>query len=225
MELHESLIACSRKDLGVRLAETCKIDTYLINYTLSTKADPSLVHPCHVESCADALRRLVKEQKAIKKLVLIGHSAGAHLASLLVLDSTFADLRPFILGVVGVQGIYDIPLLVATFGHIPMYQEFVRMAFSNDEQVWRDASPINMRGSDSLPAFIIIHSLEDTLVDPQQAKSFHAHIVSCLSNPSSSNPRLPILRLDIGGSHDGIMHSQELATAIAEFTLPLLINT
>jgi hypothetical protein len=53
------------------------------------------------------------------------------------MDPVFLDLvaREMIVGIVGVQGIYDIPGIINSFGHIQMYQDFTRMAFTDDEKV------------------------------------------------------------------------------------------
>jgi acetyl esterase/lipase len=88
-----------------------RLPTAVINYTLSTKEDPSLVHPCHVISAGQVIKHIMDESyemSHISSFIIVGHSAGAHLAALLVINSTYLDLayRLRIHGMVGVDGIF-----------------------------------------------------------------------------------------------------------------------
>jgi alpha-glucuronidase len=51
-----------------------------------------------------------------------------------------------IVGIVGVQGIYDIPGIIETYGHIQMYQDFTRMAFTDDEKVLGEFNSLVVEG-------------------------------------------------------------------------------
>lgn len=199
------------------------ITTACINYTLSSKDAPERVHPCHIKSAASVIADLAK---CYQKLYLIGHSAGAHLASLLVLEPKWLlehenGLKTWqqIEGVIGVEGIYDIPKLIRTHGHIPMYLEFTTMAFTADESIWRSASPQFMKLSPSvlLPAFLVIHSLEDELVSRDQADDFYSHLKRLHLESSSS--KMLELNLQLKGSHDGILKTSEFHQALADFIL------
>jgi acetyl esterase/lipase len=118
-------------DVGQSLADTSLMPTVVMNHTLSVKGDPTSIHPIHVLSCGEVIKHILSTDRInrvrdwkMRKCVLIGHSSGAHLAALLVLDPVFLDLqtREMIVGIVGVQGIYDIPGIIETYGHIQMYQ-------------------------------------------------------------------------------------------------------
>jgi len=83
------------------------------NYRLS----PKVKHPAHIEDVAQAFAWTVDTIAAHggdpKKIVVAGHSAGGHLASLLATDGKYlkaekksvADIK----GVIGISGVYTIP--------------------------------------------------------------------------------------------------------------------
>lgn len=78
------------------------------------------------------------------KIVLMGHSAGCHLVTLVALDSRYlakAGLRPSDLcGVVAwCGGSYDLVQKVNDGG---AYADYIKKAFGTDENNWRDASPV-----------------------------------------------------------------------------------
>jgi hypothetical protein len=136
-------------ELGQDLADKLILPTAVINYTLSTKEDPSLVHPVHVKSAGLVVKHILSESELshiqrfslfliLFRFIIIGHSAGAHLGSLLVINSDFLDLvyRERIVGMVGVEGIYNINGLYEKFGHIPMYKEMIEMAFTDNRTVF-----------------------------------------------------------------------------------------
>jgi hypothetical protein len=131
-------------DVGQSLADSSLMPTVVMNHTLSVKGDPTSIHPIHALSCGEVLKWILSTSQInrvrdwkMRKCVLIGHSSGAHLAALLVLDPVYLELlnRKMIVGIVGVQGIYNIPGIIKSYGHIQMYQDFTRMAFTNDEKV------------------------------------------------------------------------------------------
>ena len=128
-----------------------------INYRLSGKAK----HPAQVEDVAAAVR-WVRDHVADyggdpQKLVLMGHSAGCHLVTLVGLDPrplakvrlTAADLK----GVVSWSGgAFDLVEKVKSGG---MYADYIRINFGADESTWRDASPIAHIGeSKPMPPFL-----------------------------------------------------------------------
>ncbi len=107
--------------------------TIVLNYQLSSQKDALLVHPVHVNDCVDALNWIHRHAKDYMgynpRIYIAGHSAGAHISALIALDSV---LEFDVYGLIGVEGIYDIPLLIHTF---PSYRDFIEMAFSSDETV------------------------------------------------------------------------------------------
>ena len=93
------------------------------------------------------------------KIVVMGHSAGCHLVTLLALDPRYlaaVKLRPSDLrGVVAWSGgAYDLVAKVKAGG---MYGPYIKQAFGDSEAAWRDASPITHVGdAKPLPPFLFI---------------------------------------------------------------------
>jgi acetyl esterase/lipase len=123
------------------------------------------MHPAHVDDIAAAIRwvhdHAAEFGAAPDKLVLMGHSAGCHLATLTALDPrilarvklTPKDLR----GVVAWSGgMYDLVDKAKGEGNYPKY---IRQAFGDSENAWRDASPIAHVDDAAMPPFLFI-SLE-----------------------------------------------------------------
>jgi arylformamidase len=129
-----------------------------INYRLS----PAARHPDHVNDVANAVRWVRDHATEFggdpHKIVLMGHSAGCHLATLAALDPRFlaavklqpADLR----GVVAWSGgMYDLPDRVKGEGNYPKY---IRQAFGEKEGALRDASPITHVGDAKMPPVLFV---------------------------------------------------------------------
>ena len=153
----------------------------------SIPADPSRTgrHPDHI---ADVLRAISFLQQAAgfkDKYVLLGHSCGATLAFQALMDvarwssEEIGDSRivkP--VAVVGLNGLYDLPELINDPGEkhaslIPIYEEFTRGAFGDDEKVWHDVSPISVRDwvkewETNKGKVVLVQSKEDTLVPYRQ---------------------------------------------------------
>ncbi len=127
------------------------------NYRLS----PAVTHPAHIKDVAAAVRWVYDHAAEFggspQKIVVMGHSAGCHLVTLLALDPRYlADvgLRPNDLrGVVAWSGgAYD---LVAKVNAGGTYAPYIRQAFGDAESAWRDASPIAHVGDGAtMPPFL-----------------------------------------------------------------------
>ncbi|EOD46064.1 putative alpha beta hydrolase fold-3 protein [Neofusicoccum parvum UCRNP2] len=112
-------------------------------------------HPTHVHDVATALRWLRAEYGVggrgaalpTRDYVVVGHSCGATLACQL-LDGWLADEDPAAMeapvGVAGLCGIYNLPLLAENHAGVPAYEEFLQAAFGGDESVWLRASPTQL---------------------------------------------------------------------------------
>ncbi|KAJ2721414.1 hypothetical protein GGI07_003979 [Coemansia sp. Benny D115] len=103
---------------------------------------------------------------------VIGHSAGAHLATLAVLQGDNAEWISSIKSVLGIGGIYDIPGLLSRY---PSYLDFVDMAFTPNQ--YKDASPVNAAASMAVAQvknipFMVVNSTTDELIDAGQAERF-----------------------------------------------------
>ena len=134
------------------------------NYRLSGTAK----HPAQVNDVAAAVRWVRDHITAFggdpHQLVLMGHSAGCHIAAMVGLDP-----RP--LATVGLQpadlkavvswsgGAFDLVAKVAQGG---MYADYIRLNFGPDEKTWRDASPMAHVGeAKPMPPFLFASAEND----------------------------------------------------------------
>jgi acetyl esterase/lipase len=89
-------------------------------------------------------------------LVLMGHSAGAHMAALLALNKNYlgADQQR-IAGLIGLSGPYDF---------LPLKSERLKIIFNGADNI-ADTQPINFV-TDQAPPTLLLHGLDDTRVKP-----------------------------------------------------------
>ncbi len=128
-----------------------------INYRLA----PGSQHPSPVEDLNASLAKY-------EKIVMVGHSAGAHMIAFW----NTAHTNSHVLGFVGIEGIYDLAALVKTW---PSYKDwFVAKEFGSAEK-WPAASPALLPVKSKAP-WLVIHSTKDELVDLAQSTAFVAHL-------------------------------------------------
>jgi acetyl esterase/lipase len=149
--------------------------TFSIDYRLLRKDQNR--YPTAVDDVRTAIR-YVREHAAElnvdpSRIVLMGDSAGAHLAALVGLTE-----RPQVKAVVGIVGVYD---LVAQWQHdLPirpndsMTRGFLGVHLPENRQLYFDASPISHAITANVgPSFLIAWGRYDDIVDPvTQAESF-----------------------------------------------------
>ena len=105
------------------------------------------------------------------RVILLGHSAGAHLAMLVGLTGQrFRGSCPYpptrIDGVIGLAGPYDI------MSFQPVAQAMFARSAAEDAAVWRDANPVTwVRDRPDLKV-LLAHGTADTLVSPTFTTSF-----------------------------------------------------
>jgi acetyl esterase/lipase len=146
-------------------------------------------------------------------MYLMGHSSGAHMATLLTLNPAyFAALgaTPKIAGVIGLSGPYDF---------LPLKEADVQDMFGPPE-LYPTSQPINfVRGGE--PPMLLIHGLNDDVVLPKNSrnlaaaleahgdritlrlypKATHADTVAALSAPARSRaPTMSDIAAFIGGA-------------------------
>lgn len=186
-----------------------------VNYRLT----PEVRSPLHAEDCAAACGWVVRSIESFggdaRRIVLAGHSAGAHLAALLAVDARYLDAvgfdRAALCGVVAISGVYDLAAhvdstAITSAGH-------VREAFGNHDAALREASPMHhvARG---LPPFLIVVAEDDPAVLREQAREFADALrdveVNAMFVSIKGRDHLSIVRR-FGPSSD------TTATAIAEF--------
>ncbi len=143
-----------------------------INYRLT----PAVTHPAHVSDVAAAIRFVHDHAGRFggnpKKIVLMGHSAGCHLVTLVALDSRYlasVGLRPSDLsGVVAWSGgSYDLVQKVEQRG---AYADYIKKAFGDSEEVWRDASPVQHVGDVKAGPRFLFASIEPGSASHQAAE-------------------------------------------------------
>jgi kynurenine formamidase len=142
----------------------------VINYRYSSEA---IKYPAQVDDAAAALRWLAANHPELtSKIFVMGHSAGAHSAAVLALDSKYRSAIQHVKGFIGLEGIYDVPSLIKVW---PKYAEwFVNLTFGKKEN-WAAASPQFMHAS-SPSRWLVVHSRGDELVDLAQSQHFVTHL-------------------------------------------------
>ncbi len=133
-----------------------------INYRLS----PEVQHPVHVEDVAHAIAWLhhhVAEYGGDPdRMVVLGHSSGAHLAALVAIDQRYlkeaGDGLADIKGVIVLDGGgYDIPKMVNS-GELFSKHRY-EFAFGDKKSVWIDASPVtHVEPGKDIPPFLLVHA-------------------------------------------------------------------
>ncbi|KAJ3162030.1 Kynurenine formamidase [Geranomyces michiganensis] len=231
-------------ELAARLVRSTRVPCAVINYRLSTKAADGPRHPAHTQDLASALRALTMgllapcqsldaatvPPKPFRKLVLVGHSCGAHMIAFLVMNPDVAlshipaaeqtGILASIHGAVLAEGLYDLPAVVAeleALGDVFDFDPyFVRQAFGHDRNTWKNNSPSFMSITATtllVPRILVVHGMEDELVHPDQAKNYLRHLWSIAPSLQSRIRFLP----DVPGTHWAILASSEFTHAVAQF--------
>lgn len=136
-----------------------------LNYRLS----PAVRHPAHVEDVAAGLAWLIANAQRFggdpRRLFLMGHSAGAHLAALAAIDKR--RLGAHGLGLSALKGVilldgagYDVaPQVQGLQGGPTFTREMYEDAFGTDPAGWADASPVtHIAANAGIAPFLIVHT-------------------------------------------------------------------
>jgi len=103
------------------------------------------------------------------RFVVMGHSAGAHLVSLLTADTAIATrqgAKPWLATVSLDSAAFDIVEIMESSPHHRFYDK----VFGTDRELWRDASPTRRLSSAPIPMMIVCSSRRDDSCP--QAKAF-----------------------------------------------------
>lgn len=135
-----------------------------INYRLS----PAVQHPMHVDDVACALAwvhdHVAEYGGDPDQLLVMGHSAGAHLAALVSTDARRLEAHgkplSIIDGTILLDGAaYDIARTMDEFAPGPAMLRMYTAAFGEDEEGWRDASPqTHVAAGKGVPPMLIFHT-------------------------------------------------------------------
>ncbi|CAG8499768.1 12088_t:CDS:1 [Dentiscutata erythropus] len=221
------------ESLGKFISSSTNFAVALINYRISKT--PEIKHPVHINDVAAAISWIYlnsdKYSYRNDRMYLVGHSIGAFLSAQLVFIPEYLinaansylkntektkELFNSIRGIVGIEGIYDIPSLLERW---PDYKKkFVEPAFGTDPEVYKSASPQYHSCNDAvttIPPYLIIHSLEDELVDIDQSNNFYEYVKqNCKVDEGWVK-----LETGIKGTHYGILKEKELELGVVEFIL------
>lgn len=140
------------------------------NYRMLPDADPLVQARDVANAIASAQRDSARWGGDPARVVLMGHSAGAHLVALLAASPTVlaaAQARPVIGAVLLDSAGLDIERLMAA-SHMPLYDE----AFGSDRAFWKAASPYAQLSAAGAPLLAVCSSRRD--VSCSQAQAFAA---------------------------------------------------
>ena len=130
-----------------------------INYRLSSIFSRNVQYPQHTEDVADAIKWIHDNIKNYggdpNQIVLVGHSAGAQMVSLIGTDHSFLKKRK--VPISDIKGIisadtegYDV------YGLGKEGVKIYRRIFGEDLEIWKKASPLyNVEPGNSYPPFLI----------------------------------------------------------------------
>lgn len=171
----------------------------VVNYRLSLTSD--LRHPMAPKDLAASLNWLSTHAEGFdpKQIFVSGHSAGAHMTACLVtIPEIFQSLKQKPKGYIGLEGIYDVVALVKRW---PGYKDwFLTKAFGPDE-LWAAASPTLMKVLAKEP-WLVVHSLEDELVDTDQSMKWAEHVGKAATYFQVSGPTHFGITESLGASGD-----------------------
>jgi len=119
-----------------------------INYQLSNGSN-GVIHPTHVQDVAKAIawvyNNIGNYGGDSTKMVVMGHSAGAHLAALVCTDESYLQAEGLDLGIIDGCGSFDTEAYNIHYSMINGNEDnslYVN-AFTNNSTIWANASPIN----------------------------------------------------------------------------------
>ena len=190
-------------------------------------------HPDHINDVLNALHNLQQRHGFGDRYLLLGHGCGATIALQVamsrkwtrsgpVLDSADDNIKPPI-AILGIDGIYDIPLLRNRNMGLKRYQVMIEGAFGNDEPDWEAASPATWTKYAETwkegRLVMLVHSREDELLDWSQLEAMER----CWSEKQESGDTLIEMKIqEIKGRHAEIWQKGVgMAGPIAEAILSL----
>lgn len=191
----------------------------------SDPSDPSrnAKHPDHINDILTAILYLQEKYHFEDRYVLVGHSCGATLAMQVAMkrywgsqyESTFAlelNVIPPV-AIVGLEGLYDLPLLVSNHQDQPEYRDFITSAFGPSG--WDSASPTAGEYDESWPdgrLVVLAHSKEDTLVEAEQWERMK--VVLEMQDWEERREGRKVVHFELKGDHDEVWETGNAARAI-----------
>ncbi len=156
---------------------------FAINYRLAPRA-PFPAQIIDVKRALAWIRGHAREHGGDPRFVAVtGGSAGGHLAALAALTANDPDYQPgfenadtSVQAAVPFYGVYDFAGATGSKTAVGMRDRYLgprilRRDFADDPEPFQKASPI-LRVHENAPPFYVIHGVNDTLVDVEQARAF-----------------------------------------------------
>ena len=160
----------------------------LINYRLH----PDARYPAFVDDVALALQWADANAKTYNgdsaKLFAMGHSAGAHIAAMAVLDKRFDSIRPKVKALVSLAGPHNF---------LPLDTDVSKRVFGWIPEPEQPATQSLTYARPDAPPFLILHGSADTTVHAKNPKGLHDALTK-VGAPST-------LKFYDGVTHVGIM--------------------
>ncbi len=135
-------------------------------------------YPDNIRDCADALQWTIDNVAEYggdpQQIFVFGHSAGGHLASLLITHPDFAALRPHVRGVISMSGAYSLEEL-----NLLTFADALDQTFHthSDEAILSEASPVTyVDDQTALPPFLVLYAEEELPSLTSQALAFSARL-------------------------------------------------
>lgn len=192
------------------------------------------LHPDHINDVLSALRDLQRRHGFGERYLLLGHGVGATMALQVAMGRRWGKEGPVPKGteekqegeikppiaIIGIDGIYDLPLLRNRHISLRRYQMMIEGAFGNDEAMWAAAGPAGWTQYRSSwregRLLMLVHSREDELVDWSQVEAMER----CWSERQEGEEKggeCPLVLREIRGRHAEIWEKGSgMAGCIAE---------
>lgn len=148
-------------------------DFATVNYRLYPAASAEQQAADVAAAIAAAIAAADRGGQSPARVVLMGHSAGAHLAALVALDDRYLAAAGVpagrVAGVTLLDGAgYDVPGQIASGGNVELY----RTIFGADPKVWAMLSPLTHAASAADGPAFLIHHIASREGAGRQARSF-----------------------------------------------------
>ena len=131
---------------------------------------PEAGYPAFLQDAAAAVAHVRRHAAAWGgdpgRIVLAGHSAGAHIAAMLALDRRWLGLRDGIAGAVGLAGPYDF---------LPIQGPDIRAVFAAAAADLRETQPIH-HADGTAPPLLLLHGTRDRTCYPRNSLALAARI-------------------------------------------------
>jgi acetyl esterase/lipase len=144
--------------------------------TVLAPGDKAAWYPDNIQDVATAFQWTVDHIAGYggnpNQIVVLGHSAGGHLASFLATHPAYASIRPAIKGVVSMSGVYSVKDLNMTI-FWPVVDQTWRGGHKNNDAELDEGSPSTyVTATASLPPFYLLHCQWDLPSLPEQTVMF-----------------------------------------------------